>query len=127
MWFNKLDKQLDKEINEITRVNEGLRSTIADLQRQVQEYQNRLNGEYAKASYSINWDVMCAFSIERMREGDTNKTIIGYILSEPVVTTEGDKITYKDVVREWTLYCSHEEHQRLVKEFDKWKAAKNGL
>jgi len=27
-------------------------------------------------------------------------------------------------VREWTLYCSAEKHEELVKEFNEWKSKK---
>lgn len=124
MWFTKLDKQLDKETDDLHRLVSRLKADNDNLHQQLQEFRSKVRDEYSKASYSVDWSTMNAFSIERMREGDTNKTIIGYILVEPVVTTEND-VTYRDVVREWTLYCSHEEHQRLVAEFDKWKVSKN--
>ena len=85
-------------------------------------YKDRLDDEYSKASYALDWEKMNAFSIERMMEHGIPKTVIGYITQEPLITTSGNDenqiITEKDIVREWTLYCSHEEHQRLVKEFN---------
>lgn len=123
MWFNKLDKQLNSEIDALGRELNLLKIKNDNLSRKVEEYEARLVGEYSKASYAVDWSTMNAFSIERMREGDVNKTIIGYMLAEPVVTTE-DNVTYKDVVREWALYCSHDEHQRLVKEFEAWRVTK---
>ena len=125
MWFNKLDKQLDKETDDLHRLISRLKADNDNLQRQLQEIRSRENQEYSKASYSVDWTAMNAFSVERIREGGGFKTLIGYMMSEPAVTTEND-ITYKDVVREWTLYCSHEEHQRLVAEFNEWKADKYG-
>ena len=90
-------------------------------------YKERLDGEMANASFATDWDAMKAFSVERMWENGVPKTIIGYILSEPVVTTEGEgeqRVTYKDVVREWTYYCSAARHEELVKEFNTWKGKK---
>ena len=85
-------------------------------------YQKRLVGEMAAASYAINWDAMNAFSVERIWDNGNQKTIIGYRLEEPVVETEGEeqRVTTKDVVREWYLYCPHDKHEQLVEEFKQW-------
>ena len=86
-------------------------------------YKKRLDSEMKNASVAIDWDAMKVFSVERMWENGIPKTILGYMLSEPVVITEGE-VTTKDVVREWTLYCSVEKHEELVKEFIVWKGNK---
>jgi hypothetical protein len=89
-------------------------------------YKERLESEMANASFAVDWKTMNVFSIERMWENGVPKTILGYILEEPVVYTEGDdqRVTHKDVVREWTLYCSAEKHEQLVKEFIEYKGKK---
>lgn len=111
-----------------------LKVEIADLKRENEKlkyaneaYQKRLVGEMEKASVSIDWDAMKVFSVERMWDNGIPKTVLGYMLSEPVVTTEGEneqRVTYKDIVREWTLYCSAEKHEVLVLEFNAWKGKK---
>lgn len=110
-----------------------LKCQIEDLKKENEKlkfandaYQKRLVGEMANASYAINWDTMNAFSVERMWDNGLPKTIIGYMLSEPIVTTEGDdqRVTTKDVIREWTLYCSAEKHEELIKEFKEWMSKK---
>lgn len=104
----------------LKRIKE-LESEVERLEYTNKTYQDRLVEEYSKASYSLDFAKMNAFSIERNWSNGTHKTTIGYILQEPVVTTEGEgssRVTYKDVVREWCLYCSHEEHERLVKQFN---------
>jgi len=85
-------------------------------------YQKRLETEMSTASVALNWTAMNAFSVERMWDNGLPKTVIGYILAEPVIYTEGDdqRVTHKDVVCEWTLYCSAEKHEELVKEFKEW-------
>ena len=123
MFFNKLDKQLELEIEKTKRELERLTSTNANLAARIQELTERIEGEYSKATYAIDWREMNAFSVERIMENGVPKTLIGYLLTEPVVTTD-DNVTYKDLVREWTLYCSHEEHQRLVKQFEQYKKDK---
>lgn len=111
----------------------NLKVQIEDLKKENEKlkyandaYRKRLETEMANASFSVDWKTMNVFSIERMWENGIPKTILGYILEEPVVYTEGDdqRVTHKDVVREWTLYCSAEKHEDLVKEFNDWKAKK---
>ena len=115
-------------IDRITYSN--LKVELEDLKKENEKlaysnkiYKERLEGEMAKASFSINWELMNAFSIERGWENGTHKTTIGHILQEPVTVTEGE-VTTKDVVREWVLYCSAEEHERLVQEFNDYKKSK---
>lgn len=124
MFFRKLDKQLDREIEKTKLELDSLVSENRSLVARIKELTERIDGEYSKATYAIDWKEMNAFSVERMMEGALPKTVIGYLLAEPVVSTDNDNITYKDVVREWTLYCSHEEHQRLVKQFEQYKKDK---
>jgi hypothetical protein len=105
---------------------ESLKKENADLKFANEAYKKRLESEMANASYAIDWDAMKAFSIERMWENGLPKTIIGYMLSEPLVTTSGEgveRVTEKDVIREWTLYCSAETHEKLVKEFNEWRTS----
>ena len=115
---NRLEvSNLKVQLEDLKKENEKLRYAN-------NAYQKRLEGEMANASYAIDWDAMKVFSIERMWENGLPKTVLGYILEEPIVTTEGDtqRVTQKDVVREWTLYCSAEKHEDLVKEFRAWLA-----
>lgn len=104
----------------------NLKVQIEDLKKENEKlrfandaYQKRLESEMANASFAIDWDAMRVFSVERMWENGLPKTIIGYMLEEPVTVVEGD-VTTKDVVREWTLYCSADKHEELVKEFKEW-------
>lgn len=93
------------------------------LKADVDNYRQRIDSEFKSASFGIDWDAMKVFSIERNWSGGCPKTILGYMLSEPAIHTE-DTVTYKDVVREWTLHCSAEKHEELVKEFNVWKGKK---
>lgn len=115
-------KQKDDQSYKLASENVKLQQKINELEFKVEKYEKRLEGEFAKASFSIDWNTLNVFSIERniCNEGTQNHiTIIGYMLAEPI-----DSDTFKDVVCEWTLYCSHEEHQRLVAEFNLYKAEK---
>lgn len=100
---------------------EDLKKENEKLQYANEAYRKRLESEMVNASFAIDWEAMKAFSIERMWENGLPKTIIGYMLEEPVTIVEGE-VTTKDVVREWTLYCSAEKHEQLVQEFKEWKS-----
>jgi hypothetical protein len=119
-WEKKEDDQSYKLATENIR----LQNKVNELEHQIKQYQERLEGDFAKASFSVDWAAMNVFSIERNISGlDGHKTILGYMLSEPYTTNDGS-ITSTDVVREWTLYCSHQEHERLVVEFNEYRASK---
>lgn len=123
MWFCK-NKEEDNSYK-VAAENVKLQQKINSLEFQLEKYQKRLDTEFASASFSVDWKTMNAFSIERNISvtGEAPKTIIGYMMEEPVTTIE-DNVTYKDVVREWSLYCSHQEHERLVAEFNEYKKTK---
>lgn len=115
------------EISDLKVQIEELKKENEKLKYANEAYKKRLEGEMASASFSVDWEAMKVFSVERMWENGIPKTILGYMLSEPVVTTSGEgveRVTEKDVVREWTLYCSLEKHEELVKEFIEWKSKK---
>ena len=81
-----------------------LKTIIRDLELAVAGYADRTEKQYSTASYAINWHQMQPFSIERMLVNGVQKTVLGYL-------DEGGTI------REWTLYCSHDMHEKLVNEF----------
>ena len=93
------------------------------LQAEVESLNSKLTlayNETADSEFSFDFNKVNAFSIERNWSGEAQRpvTIIGYMLSEPVTMTE-DSVTTKDVVREWYLYCSKEQHTKLVEQFNK--------
>jgi hypothetical protein len=102
---------------------EDLRNENIRLKADNAAYRQRIDNEFSSSSFGIDWDAMKVFSIERNWGNGFPTTILGYMLSEPAVHTEGT-VTYKDVVREWTLHCSAERHEELVKEFIAWRSAK---
>ena len=91
------------------------------LQAKVDQLQTRLNTAYTEtgdADFVFNFNAVKVFSVERNWHNDRPCTIVGYVLQEPVTITE-DNVTTKDVVREWYLYCSKEQHAKLVEQFKK--------
>ena len=120
-WEKKCDKCT-------TKVEEEYYKTLsAELQAQLDNLQRELStikSETADAEFSFDFDRVNAFSVERNWNDGKPVTIIGYMLSEPVVMTE-EGVTTKDVVREWYLYCSKEQHAKLVEQFNKAMEKKN--
>lgn len=86
-----------------------LESEVESLKKQNDEYLKQLRGQVSKASFSVNWELMQAFSVERMLANGVVKTVIGYF--------DPTQPSTSSAVREWTLYCSPEEHERLVEDF----------
>ena len=119
-WFDKVT--LAEKNRRIDVLEENIRILEDRIRAMNAEKQDNLVKEMANASFAIDWEAMNVFSVERMWDNGIPKTILGYILEEPVVYTEGDdqRVTHKDVVREWTLYCSAEKHEELVKQFKDW-------
>jgi hypothetical protein len=109
--FDKKVKHLTQELEQRDKVIQALREEIQDLR------QNRLTQqeqEIRDSEFSVDWQRMRAFSIERNMHGNKPCTIIGYL--------KLDKDN-NECVGEWFLSCNAETHRRLVKEFCEYKGA----
>lgn len=118
MFFGK-QKCADCKTQKVEEVD--YKALSEKLQAKVDQLQTRLNTAYTEtgdADFIFNFSAVKAFSIERNWHNDRPCTIVGYVLQEPVTMTE-DNVTTKDVVREWYLYCSKEQHAKLVEQFKK--------
>jgi hypothetical protein len=106
---------------------------ISDLKRQVRElskkvdsYEEQMKSSYANANWAIDFSIMNVFSIERLIENGVDRTVIGYFVEETEVAIK-DGIphnTKRNVVHQWYLYCPYSQHEKLVAEFEKFKALK---
>jgi hypothetical protein len=111
MFFNNLELKSELanakyRIAELERYTEQLN---ADLARMRKEKSEEVLADVQSSTFVIDWKNMDVFSVERM--GDDGKeayTILGYW-----VTENGNK-----VVSEWKFYCSHEQHEKLAKQFE---------
>ena len=116
-WFNK--PRTDSTVQDTKEVD--YKRLAESLQKEVDQLQKRLNTAYTEtgdADFVFNFNAVKVFSVERNWHNDRPCTIVGYVLQEPVTITE-DNVTTKDVVREWYLYCSKEQHAKLVEQFKK--------
>lgn len=71
----------------------------------------------SSATFAFDFKAVKVFSIERLANNDSERTVIGCLLPEPV-NLDGI-ITIKNKVLEWTLYCNEVQHEMLVDEFKK--------
>lgn len=116
------NKQLDEEIDKLENT---YKTTIDHLNKQIkdlhQQIANSKNGDVATSSFAIDFNVMRVFAIERNIHNNTVCTIVGHFVAEPVAFTDGN-VADKDVTREWYMYCSQQQHEKLVAEFEAYKA-----
>lgn len=115
--------------NELNRENEKLKKKVEDLERLITAHNDKLRkdafDDVRNSSFSIDFDAMNVCSVERMVKSTLDTvTIIGHIKDEGKVSADGKTMWSEQVIREWTLYCSHDEHERLVARFNEWKAQK---
>jgi hypothetical protein len=68
---------------------------------------DKIKGTVQDCTMVVDFDRMDAFSVERMIKDGKECTVIGY-------RNEGK-------IREWLLWCSRDQHERIVTEFNEWK------
>ena len=108
--------------------NVKLANRVAELEKQIDHHNSIVREtsqkDLATSSFAIDFNRMNVFAIERNVNHDGRPhTIVGHFVDEPVIFEGGD-VASKSVVHEYTFYCSHEEHERLVKEFTEFKRQK---
>lgn len=92
-----------------------LRAENSRLKDQVAQYEELIENcksELRKSAHQVDFEEMNAFSIERLIEGSTILTVIGYKVN--------------DEIKEWYLRCDDIQHERLAEEFKQYMKKKNG-
>lgn len=121
MFFNKSSNKKSVELQlEIMSLEERkllLEEQKAVLVQSIEALKQEQTTSMTKAveyfQFAIDFEKMNAFSVERIvKDNKPPHTIVGYFLQHPNGTTE---------VKEWVLYTSVKEHNRLVAEFELWK------
>lgn len=119
-FFN--NKQLDTEIE---KLEAAYKKQIDQLNKQIKDLHQQIaddkKGDVATSTFALNFDIMRVFAIERNHHNNMVCTIVGHFIAEPVAFTDGN-VAFKDVTREWYMYCSQEQHEKLVAEFEAYKA-----
>lgn len=115
-WNNSKNKnkaiELEERIEKLRQEEKRLTEAIAALR---EEYTTAVTKAVEHFQFALDWNDMKPFSIERMIKDGQPRTIVGYFLTHPNGTKE---------VKEWILYTSAKEHNRIVAEFEMWKEAK---
>ena len=113
MFFSISNRQ--KKIIELEGRIQSLKYEEDRLLKSIQNLKEEQTKEITKAvdhfQFALDFDKMNAFSVERVTRDATNmQTVIGYFVG--------------DGVKEWHLQASAKEHNRIVAEFELWKAGK---
>lgn len=115
-WFGSKERaELVEARRKITHLHNTLDSQLSLAASRLQELSKLKKESEDKSrscSVAVDFEMMDAFSIERMHENGVGRTVIGYLKSLP--DTEPN-------VAEWTLYCNEEIHEKLVEEFREYK------
>jgi hypothetical protein len=109
----------DKQIEEIKSkaASEAISKYSKELQDEYNAIENAIKArEECPASFDFNGENINVFSVERMEmpsvagvPNRNERTLIGY-------TMLGENNTV--IIKEWSLYCSREDHNKLVAEFN---------
>ena len=111
--FIMLTSEHDFEVKRLQREIDNLTTTVSHLESRIKAQNEALNDEVRSSEFSVDWQRMRAFSIERMFSSDgLPVTVIGYILES----------NDKDPCRQWYLHCNDATHRRLVEEFNTYRS-----
>jgi predicted nuclease with TOPRIM domain len=107
----------NKELNDEKAHYKALSEKLQDEVNHLRDRLDYIYQETKDADFVFDFKNMRVFSIERQWHKDQPCTIIGFIISEPIVHEE--MICTKDVVKEWYYYCSKDQHVKLVEQYNK--------
>ena len=113
----KMFNNYSKEIERLMEENQKLLVTVNDQNQKIKAL-TKEQEDTSKSECVLDFSKIRVFSVERyVGEGDKPCTLIGYLLSEPVTSSDGTFLTTKDVVCQWYLYCSPQRHEEIVREY----------
>ena len=91
----------------ITNRDNEIKRLQAEIDKMHKDRVDVIKADVNDSEFVIDWKNMDVFSIERMGDKQAAYTVLGHWIEE-----NGQK-----VIHEWKFYCSHEQHQKLAKEF----------
>ena len=119
MWpFSNRVKDLEDQLEKVMDQRDNLRKRLDEKSN---DRFRETMADVTKSSFSFDWKNGRAFSIERMHAWMSHEeiyvpvTIIGYHAPDSI-PEDPDKVK----VGEWKFYCSQQEHERLVEDFNKY-------
>lgn len=124
MFFKSYWKQYNHQFERAEKLEQRVRELEQTIDDHNKGVTTKARDDVASSTFSLNFDTMNVFSIERLVGSDHYRaqTVIGYFREDSSIS-DGVLVTNKHV-HEWTLNCSQAEHERLVAEFNVWKAKK---
>lgn len=124
MIFNNYRTLYNKQFERAEKLEQRVRELEQTIDDHNKGVTTKAREDVAKSTFSLNFDTMNVFSIERLVGSDQYRaqTIIGYFRTDTSV--QDGIVTTNQHIHEWTLNCSQAEHERLVAEFNVWKAKK---
>lgn len=119
-WFSRINPvdvvEKNRRISELERELERYTEALKNEREAFAQFKNKLTDTVRSENFEFDFNAVKVFSVERNFKDNMPCTIIGYLLPEPVVFTEGETST-KDVVREWYLYCDSAQHEKIIEQF----------
>ena len=119
-WFSRINPvdvvEKNRRISELERELERYTEALKNEREAIELYKKKLTDTVRSENFEFDFNAVKVFSVERNFKDNMPCTIIGYLLPEPVVFTEGETST-KDVVREWYLYCDSVQHEKIIEQF----------
>jgi len=115
-WFKQtVNPDTKEDIQESLKLESAVKQLKAELATALKTLEDIEKRTY-NSDFVIDWSVMRAFSFERSTHGDRPISIIGYFLYS-LTTNENGESFETETVKEWTLHCSDEQHEKLAKDF----------
>ena len=124
MWFRSEYRKLRDQLEDLMDERDDLKARLRKYESSDNRFKETFD-DVQKSTFSFDWDLGKAFSIERVHEWASGEemyiptTVIGYFAPDA-----SDENPDKFKVGEWRFYCSQKEHDRLVKEFNDRRAQK---
>lgn len=76
-----------------------------------------------EATFVFDFSAVKVVSIERNWKDGVEFTVLGFLLDDQIINKDGTIID-KQILKEWYLYCSDVQHEKLVKEFNEFRKGK---
>lgn len=112
----KMFNNYSKEIERLMEENQKLLVTVNHQDQKIKEL-TKEQEDTSKSECVLDFSKIRVFSVERYVNDGSPCTLIGYLLAEPVTSSDGTFLTTKDVVCQWYLYCSPQRHEEIVREY----------
>ena len=123
MFFSK-SAQLQHAETRIDYLSKTIDELNAQIKQMREDAEKEKESDLQTSTFALDFNAVRVFAIERNMHNGSVCTIVGHFIAEPVAFSDGS-VAAKDTVHEWYMYCSQEQHEKLVKEFEQFKSKKS--